>query len=816
MFLRYFILIFSAFIIKNTAVANDNFGAMSGRVIDSLTSAPLEGATVSIPDLKVSTTTNKDGQYHFNYLPGGRFTVQVSYVGYKSKVTQVYIGQNNTINFSLLASVVEYENVTVTGVSSATDLKRTPSQVSIISKKEIQSAAGINLLDVVARQPGVAIVTTGPAIAKPFIRGLGYNRVVTINDGVRQEGQQWGDEHGLEVDEYSTQKIEVLRGPASLMYGSDAIGGVINVLTNIPVANNTLHATVMNGYNSNNNMFGHNVNIAGNSNGFNFNAYGSIKNAGDYKNRFDGRVLNSRFGEKNFGGYIGLNKNWGYSHILFSRYDQRLGMIEGERDEKGAFVIDGHEIMGNSLNSKTPLEPYQHILHTKLALDNSFSLQNGGRLTLLLGLQRNQRREFGHNHEDEHEHDHDHDHEEGDHDHDHDHEHEEAATGLPSAYFDLKTFNYSTAYHLPYINNWKTSIGVNGMYQTNTNKGEEALIPDYSIFDFGIYAYTSKTINRTTLSGGLRYDARNMQGQSLFEHDAQKFEAFTRKFSNISGSVGFNQELSQQVSLKGNISRGFRAPNASELAANGSHEGTNRYETGDQNLRSEISTSVDFGMQLSTDHFDFEVAPFYNHIQNFIFSRKVLNNAGQDSLLDGANVYRFAQQTAGLTGIEARFDLHPHPLDWLHFENTFSWVRGRFANDVDGSNNLPFIAPASILTELRGEFAKAGNVFKNLYIKFEVNAVAAQNQFFAGYNTETATKGYTLLNAGAGTDVAIAGKRRASIVFGVNNIADIAYQSHLSMLKYTAQNPATGRMGVFNMGRNFTVRLIVPFEWKLQ
>src|SRR5690606_16582259 len=135
-------------------------------------------------------------------------------------------------------------------------LKQTPVQVSIISKKEIQQAIGNNLLEIAAKEAGVTLLTTGPAIAKPFIRGLGHNRVVTINDGVRQEGQQWGDEHGLEIDEYSTQKIEILRGPASLMYGSDAIGGVINILTNTPVSNNTVQATLQTTANSNNRMFG--------------------------------------------------------------------------------------------------------------------------------------------------------------------------------------------------------------------------------------------------------------------------------------------------------------------------------------------------------------------------------------------------------------------------------------------------------------------------------------------------------------------------------------------------------------------------------
>ncbi|MFT4095029.1 MAG: TonB-dependent receptor [Niabella sp.] len=768
--------------------ATDDKGKLSGTVTDAASQAPLAGATVSIPDLKISTITDVNGTYFFSSLPGGRLTIQVSFVGYRSKVETVSISGNTIKNFSLLSSVVENENVTVTGVSSATQLQRSPVQVSIISKKELQRATGTNLMEAVAKEPGVSVVTTGPAIAKPFIRGLGYNRVVTINDGVRQEGQQWGDEHGIEVDEYSAQKIEVLKGPASLMYGSDAIGGVLNILSNVPVANNTVQANVSGSYNGNNRMHGEYANVAGNINGFNWNAYGSFKNAGDYKNKYDGDVLNSRFGEKNFGGYIGLNKSWGYSHLIFSRFNQKIGMVEGERDEEGNLILDGYDLNSSLIKGREPLVPYQHIRHTKVALDNSFSLNNGDRITALIGFQRNQRQEFG----------------------------DVDAPEEPDAYFDLKTVNYALAYHLRESNNWKTSLGINGMRQQNTNRAEEVLIPDYQLFDFGIYGVTSKTWDKITLSGGVRYDLRNLDSKAMVVDDEEKFTAFNKKFSNMSASLGAAYILNDNISFKADLSRGFRAPNASELAANGEHEGTNRYELGDQDLKSEVSTAVDGGIDITTNHVDITIAPFFNSINNYIFYSKLLGSNGADSLIDGIPAYKFNQQNATLAGIEARFDLHPHPLDWLHFENTFSFVRGKFSKAVDGSYNLPLIAPASLLTELRGEFPSVLKIFSNLYAKFEVNTVASQNNYFAGYNTETATNGYVLLNAGMGSDIKINGKRRFSFNVGLNNITDVAYQSHLSRLKYTDENPVTGRTGVFNMGRNFTARVIIPFNWELK
>ena len=176
--------------------------------------------------------------------------------------------------------------------------------------------------------PGVAVLTSGPAIAKPVIRGLGYNRIVTVNDGIRQEGQQWGDEHGIEIDEYSIQRVEILKGPASLLYGSDAMAGVIHLITNTPVEQGTIKGNVQQTYMSNNQLLGTNANIAGHAkNGFNWNAYASVKNAKDYSNAYDGKVLNSRFSEKNMGGYVGINKFWGYSHLLVSSFTQNIGMI---------------------------------------------------------------------------------------------------------------------------------------------------------------------------------------------------------------------------------------------------------------------------------------------------------------------------------------------------------------------------------------------------------------------------------------------------------------------------------------------------------
>ena len=204
-------------------------------------------------------------------------------------------------------------------------------------------SSGTNIIDALSRiVPGVAALSTGPAVSKPIIRGLGYNRVITINDGVRQEGQQWGDEHGIEIDEASVQRVEILKGPASLLYGSDGMGGVVNIISNVPVERGVMKANYHVATNSNNGLISNHLNWSGHANnGFNWNLYGSFKNAHAYQNKYDGRVLGSQFNERNFGGYIGVNKKWGYSHLLVSNFNQNFGMIEGDRDDAtGQFVMD--------------------------------------------------------------------------------------------------------------------------------------------------------------------------------------------------------------------------------------------------------------------------------------------------------------------------------------------------------------------------------------------------------------------------------------------------------------------------------------------
>ncbi|HEY5774082.1 MAG TPA: TonB-dependent receptor plug domain-containing protein, partial [Chitinophagaceae bacterium] len=476
---------------KRNGVINTQ-ASFGGKITDAKTGEPLADASIIFPDLKIGTHADNAGRFQFANVPSGHHLIEISHVGYSSIIEHLDIDKNTEKDFALQPSILENQGVIVTGVSNATNIRKTPVPVTALKRAELLQSSATNIIDVLAKKPGVSQLGTGPGISKPVIRGLGYNRVLVINEGVRQEGQQWGDEHGIEIDELSVNRAEILKGPASLMYGSDALAGVINLITNVPVSEGTIKGNILTNFQSNNDLFALNANLAGNKNGINWNVYGTLRSAGNYKNRYDGKVLNSSFNEKNAGGYIGINKKWGFSHLVFSTFNQTPGLVEGDRDDAtGKFILYPgtpleHIATNEELDEKKPLIPRQNIKHYKIASDNSISL-GGSRLKLNVGYQDNLRKEFG----------------------DPENENE---TGL---FFDLKTITYNVQLSLKEKKEWHVTVGANGMYQNNENKGEEALIPNYNFFDIGGFVYAQRYFKKATLSGGLRYDNRTVSSKEM-------------------------------------------------------------------------------------------------------------------------------------------------------------------------------------------------------------------------------------------------------------------------------------------------------------
>ncbi len=784
--------------------------SLSGRITDT-SQAPVQGAIVSLPDLRTGAVSDADGRYFIDHLPRGNYLVQVHMIGFSTLTVTLHIEGSTHRDFLLSESVLERNEVVVTGTSLATEMRKSPVPIASVPMKDLQENASTNIIDAVSRIPGVNQVTTGPAVSKPIIRGLGANRILVVSDNVRQEGQQWGDEHGIEIDDYNVSKVEVLKGPASLAYGSDALAGVINIVTDEPYSERGAKGNFSLNYQTNNGLLAGHLNLSGNKRGLSWKVYGTGKMAHDYQNNYDGYVFNSRFRNADFGAMLGVNKQWGYSRLSFSSFNQTLGIAEGDRDSAGNFVkpvnLNGVEsietVSGADGLSYQKQHPYQIINHQKLAWNNSLFLHNGARLGLTLGFQQNTRKEM-------------------------DNVLEPATPGL---HFLLHTYSYDLKYFFAPVRDWQITAGVNGMYQHNSNKGVEFLIPDYALFDIGAYAIARRDIGKWSLSGGLRYDNRTLHSTALFVDSTGekvdertpwnfvKFNAFNRSFSNITGSVGASFSVTKRLTLKANLASGYRAPNIAELSANGVHEGTIRYEYGNNELKAENSLQADLGVDFQSDHIYCNASVFGNYIRNFIYLRKLVGANGTDSIpavndQEGYSAFAYDQADALLYGGELYIDLHPHPFDWLHFDNTFSYVRGKRLSDVsDSTENLPSIPPARWLSELRVQKNNLGRTLRNGYVKLGLDVNFAQDNVFGAYATETPAAAYALLQAGLGFEL-VSKKQQTlcSFVLSVQNLLDTPYQSHLSRLRYASLNEATGRTGIWNMGRNISLLLRVPLS----
>ncbi|MFI5221792.1 MAG: TonB-dependent receptor domain-containing protein [Bacteroidia bacterium] len=789
---------------------------MSGKITDKKTNEPLAGAVVYLHDLKTGAVSSIDGSYQIKNLPKGKFLVEIRYTTFKTISSIVDIIGNTTKDFQLEESIAELHEVVVTGTSRASDIKRNPVSIVTIDSKQMEQNISTNAIDAIAKLPGVSAVTTGPNISKPFIRGLGYNRILTLYDGQRQEGNQWGDEHGIEVDEYAIDKVEVVKGPASLIYGSDALAGVVNLLPANPLPNGIIRGSFLTNYQTNNGLIGLSAALAGNNNGLLWSGRISHKQAMDYQNAIDGRVYGTNYNEYDASGMIGVTRKWGYSHINFSMYDLLQSIPDGSRDSltrKFTKQISEADtlrpiVSDNELNTYTIPTLHQHVQHYRIYWANNIYFGQS-KLAVNLGYQENVRREFSH----------------------------PANGDLAGLYLDLKTLSYDFKYYLPDYFGLETTVGVNGMYQTNKNIGTEFIIPDYTLFDFGPFLFVKKSFEKLDVSAGARYDVRyfsntemytapnvigidtvgDRQVASTVSGANQVFQNYNHTFSGFSGSIGAAYNINENFIFKMNVARGFRAPNISEISANGVHPGTLLYQIGNPNFLPEFSLQEDIGILFSSLHVSGGVEIFNNNISNYIYNEKVLNSKGQDSVIVAGNqTFQYKQADAHLYGFEADLDIHPHPLDWLHFENSISMVYAiNNGATNDSSKFLPFIPPLHTRSELRADVKKKFKNFSSLFVKTEMEYFAAQNRAFLAYNTETTTPGYILFNAGFGGEIINdKGKAIARLSLLCNNIFDVAYQSNMSRLKYMEQYSASpnGHLGIYNMGRNFSVKVVIPIN----
>ena len=288
---------------------------LRGHVTDKIDNSPLVGVVITIPELSVSTTTDADGNYTITSLPRRTVTLQVIYLGHKTILRKIDLTQTAKADFVMQESNAMLNEVVVTGLTGKARRQDAPIPFSVVTADLLRGTASSNIIDALSHQPGIAQITTGSGISKPVIRGLGYNRLVVVSDGIRQEGNQWGDEHGIEVDDQAVSSAEVIKGPASLMYGSDAMAGVIILHGDPVMARDTQAASVTTEYQSNNGLFSYSAAFRGNTNGWLYQGRWSDKMAHDYHNAADRYVVGTRFRQRAAEAGTGYNGSWGYSQI---------------------------------------------------------------------------------------------------------------------------------------------------------------------------------------------------------------------------------------------------------------------------------------------------------------------------------------------------------------------------------------------------------------------------------------------------------------------------------------------------------------------
>lgn len=799
-------------------------GSLSGHITDNH-GAALPGATVYIPDLKLGVIADSTGFYHFNTLPSGRYLVEAHSIGFKTLTKTAAITGPSTLDFTLSDTYVEESAVVVTGLSKATQIKRNPVPIVAISHDYLATNISTNAIDALVKVPGVRAVTTGPNVSKPFIRGLGYNRILTLYDGIRQEGQQWGDEHGIEVDQYAIDHVEVIKGPASLSFGSDALAGVVNLIPTQPAPEGKMMGDLVLDYQSNNKNIGGSAMLGSTKNGFEWMARISHKQAVDYQDKIDGRVFGTAYNETDGNASLGLHKKWGYSHLDFVAYNDLQEIPDGGRDsltrqftrqiyedpDSPRQIVSQHDLASYKIE---PL--HQHVQHYRVYSANSFTLGEYGRLQVNLGFQRSLRQEFSH----------------------------PTMPEIPGLDLRMNSYSYDIKYFLPELGNWNLTAGINGMYQENTvNNGTEFIIPSYHQFDIGPFLLAKKSFDKLDIAGGIRFDSRAFDNSALFTATdpatgfdrpvsgpdtvgANKpFSAYHKNFSGVSGSMGGTYNFSEKFSIKANIARGYRAPNIAEISANGVHPGTNFYQLGNPDFKPEFSLQEDIGLIFSSRYVVATLDLFNNVISNYIYDRKLTMANGQDSMtqpVGGLPYFQYVASKAHLYGGEVSIDIHP--VKALHFENSVSLVYGANTGSQpksigDSGRYLPYIPPAHGISELRYEFSSKTSRMTHAFVKVQLEYSAAQNRAYIAYGTETPTAGYTLFNAGiGGTFADKRGKTIVNVYLMGDNLFNVAYYDHLSRLKYFYFSPTDSNPthGLYNMGRNISFKLDFPLNFNLK
>ncbi len=737
--------------------------------------APLPGVHVAIPAYDIGAITNAEGQYVLQGLAAGAYEVIFSYVGFQTVSKRVQIRDEDVVlNVSMRAEILEADEVLVEEDRSDA-LTRDSRSVAVLDAAEMDDLRGQTLGETLESLPGVSTMQTGPSISKPVVRGLHSQRVLVLNAGVSQEGQQWGGEHAPEIDPFSPVKVQVIKGVSGVEYGVGAIGGVIKLdpleLPYIP-GEGVSGQVLLNGF-SNNMQGAGSVYLESALNaipGVGWRVQGSYRKAGDAHTP-DYVIRNSAFQEFNGSVSVGLQRDRINLVTMYSRFSTELGIYSGAHignlnDLLRAIELEQPAFIGEFGYDIAP--PKQTIAHNLVSVHGDYRLEAGSWIEAQYGLQLNHRQEF-----------------------------DAHGTGSDSlsnkAAFDLSLLSNTLElkYHHKPMGHLVGVVGINGMLQVNQNDATGFLIPNFRSYSGGVFARESWVQENITLEAGARFDYRWVRAWPREFGNRGEFVKRISDYASFSGVVGGIWQFAPTWSIGVNLGSGWRPPGVNELYNFGVHHGTAQFESGNPDLGNERSVGLDATLRHNTERTRVEISGYRNRFYGFIF---LFPDAEPRVTIRGTfPSFTYSQADAVLQGIDAAVE-HDF-VSWLTLSGQVSLVR---ADNMD--TDEPLINMPSDKASVEAQFnLPSGEKIHDSHFKLEGVFVSKQTRVPKEADYAEPPDGYMLFNAGVSSTFAVP-QTHVRFNMELHNVFNTAYRDYLSRFRYFIDDP----------GRSLILRIQVP------
>lgn len=757
-----------------TMVANAQQYQLSGQVTDEF-NHPLAGATVAIRSVDQGSITDRKGDFAFAGLREGRYVVSYSFVGYRSESDTIWLDKNLKLNKKLCPATTNLGEITITGIAFPRNVSASLSATTV-DKRYLQQQSAGSLMQSLNRLPGIGSMDIGSGQSKPVIRGLGFHRVVVAENGVKHEAQEWGADHGLEIDRFTVERIEIIKGPASLMYGANAIGGVIDLKQLSAPGRHTSGGSVLVNGATNNLQGGISARYFQRFDRFYFQTSISHSSYADYRVPADSisyMTYNIRLKEQRLRNTAGRENNAGIRLGYLGRQVNSHLSITNNFSKSGFFAnAHGLEIRNSQIAydlSERDIDlPSQQVNHLKILSNTSWMITDY-KLNIDLGYQHNYRQEFS----------------------------EPVAHGhmpLPAdsleRLYDKSTWSASLKLELPKHNRHQFTTGISSELQNNTSGGWGFMLPAYRSATAGAYVYDFVQLtNQWSLNGGLRYDMGQLTTDEYRDWYTtpqadgtqayiQRATPLQRNFSSMSWGAGAKYQ-SEHYTLKANAGKSFRMPSAKELASNGINYHMYRYEKGDTSLRAEESYQVDLGMLYRKGKWEIELTPFLNYFPNYIYLNPI------PEYNEGQQIYYHSQSEVIRAGGEliVTYALTPS----LNLSADAEYIYSVQLSGAKKGYTLPFSPPLNANLEMKYAFDEMG-IFEQPEAGLSIQLVGAQNNTVP---PEKKTPGYTLLSFSVGAKMNIAGKS-IQVNAKLANLLNTRYYDHTSFYRLI-EVPGQGR-----------------------